>query len=130
LTDPIHEALAQGRRQRAEGQLDGAQRAYGLAADLARSSGNEILLAHALRHQSDLAREAGERQSAWEYASEAVALYRRSSDTLGLANAIRLQALCTVDRQDALARWQEARDLYSSVGVAAGVRECDSHLTG
>jgi hypothetical protein len=120
--------LAEARRQRAEGHADEAERAYARAAGLARLGGDELLLAHALRHMSDLARQRGAIGEAWKHASEAAALYRSTSEQLGLANAIRLQALSAGEPQQAAACWREARDLYSSLDVAAGVRECDEKL--
>jgi hypothetical protein len=44
---------------------------------------------------SDLFRERGAFAEALEHVSKAVSLYRGSDDRLGLANAIRLQALST-----------------------------------
>ena len=128
MSDPIQAALDEARRERAEGQFDNAEKAYANAAQLARSHGDKRLLAHALRHMSDLGRQRGETRAAWEHASEAAALYRQSDDQLGLANAVRLQALSAADRNQAKACWQEARDLYSSLGVSAAIAECDRHL--
>lgn len=130
MSDPIQAAMDAARRERAKGRADNAQTGYARAAELARSTGDERLLAHSLRHLSDLARERGETGVAWEHASEAVTLYRRARDRLGLANALRLQALSAVDQEAASACWQEARDLYSSLHVKAGVSECDRHLAG
>jgi tetratricopeptide (TPR) repeat protein len=130
VRNPIELALEEARQQRAKGRPDEAERAYVRAAELAQSSGNELLLGHALRHMSDLSREKGAVAEAWEHASKAVALYRRSGEQLALANAIRLQALSACDPGQAASCWREARELYSSLGVAAGVRECDSKLDG
>lgn len=129
VMNPIEVVLKDARRERAEGRTEEAKRTYARAADLARSQSNELLLAHALRHLSELARERGETCAAWEHASEAVALYRNSGEErLGLANAIRLQALAACNREEARACWRQARDLYSSLSVTAGVTECDRHL--
>jgi hypothetical protein len=128
VDDPIQAALDEARRENTEGRRDNAERAYARAAELARAGGDERLLAHALRHLSELARERGETFTACDHASDAVALYRESEDRLGLANAIRLQAMSMADAANARACWQEARDLYSSLQVAAGVAECDRHL--
>lgn len=126
--DVIALALQDARRQRADGRADDAERGYGRAAELARSGGDSNALAHALRHLSDLARERGASIEAWEHASEAVDLYRRTDDRLGLANAIRLQAMSAASPERAEHCWAEARAFYSSLGNIAGVRECDSHL--
>jgi len=128
VSNPIELALEQARRERAEGRPEEAERAYARAAELARAGRNELLLGHALRHVSDLARERGAVVDAWEHASQAAALYRRSGDQLGLANAIRLQALSACEPERATACWREARDLYSSLGAKAGVSECDRHI--
>jgi hypothetical protein len=128
MPDSIEMVIEEARRQRTEGNAHEAEQGYGRAAELARSDGNECLLAHALRHISDLERERGAQREAWQHASEAVALYRISDDRLGLANAIRLQALSAKDRGEAHACWREARDLYSALEVSAGVAECDRRL--
>jgi tetratricopeptide (TPR) repeat protein len=128
VSNPIELALEDARRERTQGRPEEAERAYVRAAELARLAGNELLLGHALRHMSDLARERGSTVEAWEHASQAVALYRRSGEKLGLANAIRLQALSSREPEKAAAYWREARDLYSSLDVAAGVSECDRHI--
>jgi hypothetical protein len=129
MSKPIELLLEQARRQRAESRPEEAERTYLRAAELARSAGNELLLGHALRHVSDLARERGAVAQAWENASEAAGLYRRSGDQLGLANAIRLQALSACKPEQAAACWREARALYSLLNVAAGVTECDTRLS-
>jgi hypothetical protein len=65
---------------------------------------------------------------------EALALYRSSGPTappLDLANAVRPLATLRerVGKPDeAVLLWREARDLYLSVNVRAGVDECSKHL--
>ena len=129
MDDAIELALQDARRERDQGRADESERAYSRAAELARSHENPAALAHALRHMSDLARERGAPAEAWEHASKAVELYRMGADRLGLANAIRLQALSAAVPEEGRTCWLEARDLYSSLGVTAGVSECDSHLS-
>lgn len=128
MEDPIEVTLQEARRHRNEGRAADAEQAYCRAADLARANGNHPALAHALRHMSDLARQRGGSAEAWVYASEAVELYRKSDDRLGLANAIRLQALSASGAAEARSCWNEARDLYLALGVMPGVDECDRHL--
>lgn len=128
LEDPIEVALRDARRYRNEGRAADAEQAYYRAADLARENGNQLALAHALRHMSDLARQRAGLVDAWAYASEAASLYRQSDDRLGLANAMRLQALSATGNEEAKHCWREARDLYLALGVITGVDECDSHL--
>lgn len=128
VNEPMKRALEEARRDRTEGRTDEAERAYARVAELARSQDDPLTLAHALRHISDLSRQRGALPQAWEHANEAVELYRKSGDRLGLANAIRLAALSAAAPGLAKRCWREARNLYSSLGVIAGVKECDSHL--
>ena len=47
---------------------------------------------------------------------------------LDTANAVRPMAILKADlgeREEALALWRQARDLYASVGIAEGVEEAD-----
>ena len=108
--------------------MDDAERGYARAAELARLDRDPVGLAHALRHLSDVARERGEPSKAREHACEAVEIYRKGGDRLGLANSIRLKALSAAGAVEAKACWLEARALYSALDVPAGVAECDSHL--
>jgi tetratricopeptide (TPR) repeat protein len=128
MSESIVDALDKARRDRKRGRVEEAERGYRGAAGLARSANDPVTLAHALRHVSDLARQRGARSEAFELASEAVDLYRRGDDLLGLANALRLKALSAPGKDQAVACWQEARDLYESAAVPAGVAECDSQL--
>lgn len=128
MSNPIELALRNARQKRKEGEESEAERLYAKAEGLARVEGDEVALAHALRHLSDLARARGDVAKAWRDSSEAASLYRKSGDQLGLANSIRLQGLSAPDPKEARARWEEARRLYSSLGVDAGVAECDARL--
>lgn len=129
MTTSVKLALEQARKERTEGRDREAEAAYLRAAKLARSLGDRLSLAFALRHSSDLARQRGALAEAFSQASEAAALYRESIDRLGLANALRLQALSADDSEQGRACWMEARNLYSALDVIAGVAECDSHLS-
>lgn len=113
------------------GHPDQARDLYAKAADKAREVGATVPLAHALRHVSDLDREAGHVDSALAAADEAVALYRASSEAtdLDLANALRLSALAREDLgQPATDLWREAGALYMDADVAAGVEEAQRRL--
>lgn len=115
----------------AAGHPDQARDLYAKAADKAREVGAAVPLAHALRHISDLDREAGETQSALAAADEAVALYRASPDAtdLDLANALRLSALAREALgQAATDLWREAGALYMDADVEAGVEEAERRL--
>jgi hypothetical protein len=125
--------IEEARQARDAGRSGEARLAYADAAELARSEQDGDLRAHALRHVSDLAREHGETGQALTAAEEAVALYRAMPHCrpLDLANALRLNALAPDDfarGYEAALRWGEARDLYASEQVQAGVEECDRHL--
>jgi hypothetical protein len=128
MSEEIELLLKDAHLQRSEGRAGDAERAYSEVARLARSENNSGALAHALRHLSDLALARGASTEAWKRASEAVLIYRGSDDRLGLANAIRLQALSAATSEKSKAGWQEAHALYSSLGVSAGASECESHL--
>jgi hypothetical protein len=123
VSNPVEAALRNARQQRREDRKKEAERFYVETAELARSEGDRTALAHAPRHVSDLARARGASAKAWQNANEAAALYRQSGDELGLANAIRLEALSANDPEQSRACWREARDLYSRLGVVAGVTE-------
>jgi hypothetical protein len=109
------------------------ERTYLAAAARARSEDQPLALAHALRHLSDHARRRGSSDEAVSAAAEAVAIYRSEggSRPLDLANALRLQALALAEaglRNQALPLWREARDLYVSLSVSAGVEEAEARL--
>lgn len=113
------------------GHPDQARDLYAKAADKARAVGAVAPLAHALRHVSDLDREAGHAEPALAAADEAVALYRASPEAtdLDLANALRLSALA----REALGKaatdlWREAGALYQDADVEAGVEEAQRRL--
>ncbi len=77
---------------RTAGRTAEARNGYDKAAGLAREAREHMLLAHALRHVSELDRESGEPAAAWNAGSEAVALYRADpqASRLDLANALRV----------------------------------------
>jgi hypothetical protein len=131
----IDEVLREAREARTGGQKEAALQGYINAAILARSKGESGLLAHALRHVSDLSRERGAKAQALAAAVEAVKIYRSLPDrhTLDLANALRLNALALegANKTTIVTQlWKEARSLYSAIPVSAAVEECDRHLAG
>ncbi|MBV9670478.1 MAG: hypothetical protein JOZ43_05935 [Acidobacteriales bacterium] len=81
-----------------------------------------LLLAYALRHLADVQRESAEADI-----REAIAILSTHPDAkqLDLANAFRILALLTSDP----ATWRGARDLYSKLGIDAGIGECDRRLS-
>lgn len=129
----IEVMLSEARALRTEGQAVAALAAYRKSVDMAQSAGEPGLAAHGLRHVSDLAREAGDFDTALQSGTEAVALYRAqaASRPLDLANALRVTALAlsALGRGEAaVPMWREARGLYAGLAIEDGVAECDSHL--
>lgn len=93
-----------------------------------RAEGDPLRLAHAVRHVADVHRGQKRLQLAEPGYVEALAIYRSNParNTLDLANAIRGMALLkgeSGDREAARSLWEEAKDLYTQVGVKAGVTE-------
>lgn len=91
------------------------------------------LMAHALRHLGEVHLELRGFERAQQHLRDALRLYRGESATsrLDLANAVRPLASC-LERQgaddEARASWTEARDLYASLGIEAGVAECETAI--
>lgn len=134
LTDDVQLRIAAGAQAKREGRLDVAAEHYAAALSLARSQGHPLLIAHVARHLGDLHRQNGLESKAERLLEEAIAIYRSSLDTkvLDIANALRPLALLRTslgNKDSAQELWQEARNLYSVVGVAEGVAECDRYLT-
>lgn len=135
MTDAIEAHLTAAREAQAEGRPADARNSYARAAALSRESGAPLLQAHALRHLSDLDREADHPEQALAHAEQAAALYGSNGQgtSLDMANALRLKALALDGlRREEPARtaWTAARDLYAEAGAAAGVAECERRLAG
>jgi len=133
MSREIAEMLDKARGDRRAGRFEDAERGYRAAAAQARAERQQIALAYALRHVSDLARERGSAEEALEASAEAVQIYRAEADArpLDLANAMRLNALALTDAgrgAEAKEMWLEALELYSSAGVQAGVDDANAHL--
>ena len=133
MSEAIEAHLTTAREAAAEGRAGDARNSYARAAALSRESGAPLLQAHALRHLSDLDREADHLEQALAHAEQAAALYRANGQaaSLDMANALRLKALALDGlRRPEPARiiWTAARDLYLDAGVAAGVAECEARL--
>lgn len=133
MIDAIQAHLTTAREATIDGRSLDARDAYARAAALSRESGQPLLQAHALRHLSDLDREADRLEQALAHAGQASALYRANGQEASLdrANAVRLTALALDGLRRAsaaAAAWTEARDLYAEAGVAAGVAECEARL--
>jgi tetratricopeptide (TPR) repeat protein len=133
MTDAIDIHLTSAREAMAEGRTADARNSYARAAALSRESGAPLLQAHALRHLSDIDREAGHPEQALAHAEQAAALYRANGHraSIDMANALRLRALALDGLRRATraeAAWVEARNLYAEAGVGAGVAECERRL--
>ena len=133
MTEAIEAHLTLARQAAAEGRAGEARNAYARAAALSRESGAPLLQAHALRHLSDLDREADHLEQALAHAEQASALYRANGKGTSpdLANALRLKGLALDGLrkpEQARAAWSAARDLYADADVAAGVAECERRL--
>lgn len=133
MSEDVQIRLDQAALARAEGRAADARNGYAQAAALSRETGVPLLRAHALRHLSDLDREALKPQDALAHAEQALALYRRHAPdaSLDLANSARLVALALVDlgrSQAAMIAWKEAGDGYDASGVADGKSECEARL--
>src|SRR5437879_2678526 len=94
----------------------------------ARQSNDPLVVAYTLRHTADIHAQLGFfDQSATEIA-EAIRIYREhaTNHALDLANALRISALNAERR--AHATWHEAKALYASVDVQAGVDGAQYHI--
>lgn len=133
MTEAIEAHLILAREAAAEGRAGDARNSWARAAALSRESGAPLLQAHALRHLSDLDREADHPEQALAHAEQAVALYGANGQgaTLDMANALRLKALALDEMRragPARTAWIAARDLYGALDVSAGVAECERRL--
>ena len=133
MTDAIETHLTSARQAAAEGRAGDARNSYARAAALSRESGAPLLQAHALRHLSELDRDADHLEQALAHAEQAAALYRANGrgTSLDMANALRLTGLALDGlRKTVQARvaWSAARDLYTLAQVADGVAECERRL--
>jgi tetratricopeptide (TPR) repeat protein len=127
------EAIDQGRRARKENDLAAARAYYAEAAAIYRGEKDSLAYAHTVRHIADMFLDESNLAEAKPLYEEALELYRGNLSTrlLDLANTVRPYALLNEKSGKAeLARelWQEARNLYGSLRIEAGVSECDSHL--
>ena len=133
MTEAIERHLTLAREAAAEGRAGEARNSYARAAALSRESGAPLLQAHALRHLSDLDRQADHLEQALAHAEQAAALYRANGQGTSpdMANALRLKGLALDGlrkTEQARAAWTAARELYTRAEIADGVAECDRRL--
>ncbi len=117
-----------GQVERDRGKLESALVAYQEAAGLAREESDPFLLAHTIRHVGDVLCDMERSTDAEPCYTEALALYRSgpNAPALDFANAIRAMAVLkdTLGASgEALPLWEEAHEIYASLGVQAGVAE-------
>ncbi len=117
-----------GQIERDRGKLESALVAYQEAAALAREESDAFLLAHTIRHIGDVLCDMERSTEAESCYTEALALYRRGPNAppLDFANAIRAMAVLKDSlgaSGEALPLGEEAHEIYSSLGVQAGVAE-------
>jgi tetratricopeptide (TPR) repeat protein len=125
-----------GNLERQSKQLDSALQRYQEAAGIYRdyrSPLSALLLAHALRHIGDIHQQAARPGPAEPFYRESLEIYRREKGTqpLDFANAIRGMAIVQGELDNvepAKLLWQEARALYESEQIPAGIEECDQRL--
>jgi tetratricopeptide (TPR) repeat protein len=128
------ELIAEGKKTRAEGLLDAARAHYAMAAEIYASENNRLAYAHTIRHIADMFLGEAKYTEAKSRYEEALEIYRGNLDTklLDLANTVRPYALlheATGHLEAAREHWQEARNLYASLRLDAGLEECSKHLS-
>jgi tetratricopeptide (TPR) repeat protein len=128
------EAISQGRQARKENDLAAARAHYTEAAKAYRDQNDSLAYAHTIRHIADMYLHESNLAEAKPLYEESLEIYRSNLNTklLDLANAVRPYALLNEASGNldlAKQLWQEARNLYSSLRIEEGVRECDAHLT-
>ena len=133
--DGLGVALAAlGRLHRDDHEQEEAVALYEDAVDLARRTGDDLALAHRLRHIGDIIAELGNLTRAEQCLEEAEELLaRQAPDELTLANFLRSRALLKEKQDDcegAAELWTRARGLYAANGIHEGVRESDRRLAG
>ena len=98
-----------------------------------RQAGNQNRVAHATRHLADLQNRLGKEADSEDSYREAINIYRKSPDVHpgDLANALRGFGLILEKRgkiTEAVAIWQETKDLYQNCNIQAGVDEASQRL--
>jgi tetratricopeptide (TPR) repeat protein len=105
-----------------------ARHYYEEAVTIYREQGDLLRLAHSVRHVGDIYLEEGQLVPAEPCYQEALKIYRANAGTaaLDLANTLRGFAILKQElaqKEEARQLWMEARDLYESMNVDAGVAE-------
>ena len=115
------------------GDPDRARTLFEKSVAVAREANDPLRLAHAVRHLGQVNHRLGRLESAGHCYAEALDLYDKSGTAhpLDHANALRPMAALREeagDVEEARLLWRRAANLYRSVGVDEGERECEAHL--
>lgn len=105
-----------------------ARKCYEESVAILRQLEEPLFLAHTVRHLGDVYHEQGRSDLAENCYLEALSLYRKHQDRspLDLANAIRSLAVLRWEQSRAL--WEEARDLYTTIDIEAGIKESTARI--
>jgi tetratricopeptide (TPR) repeat protein len=122
-----------GEAERSLPGSDGGIASYREAVAILRDVEGGLKLAHTVRHLGDIYRRANQSDEAEVCYAEALQIYRAHPEVsaLELANALRGAALSKEkigQPGQAAALWREAKALYETAGVAAGVDEASRRL--
>ncbi|OJJ16125.1 hypothetical protein BKI52_35755 [marine bacterium AO1-C] len=122
-----------GQIERDQQALNKALLMYNKALGEFRKISDNVKVTHTVRHIADLHQALGQHHIAEENYQMVLTSYRKSEETAGLdlANALRGFALLQEglgNNTAAKNAWTEARAIYLSADIQAGVEECDGHL--
>lgn len=122
-----------GHMERDQQALHKALLMYNKALGEFRKISDDLKVTHTVRHIADLQQALGQNHIAEENYQMVLTNYRKNEATtnLDLANALRGFALLQEDlgnKSEAKDAWTEARSMYLSANIQAGVAECDGHL--
>ena len=130
LTEHLVRAQELRRRGESARGKDGpmARLCYEQAVLLFREVEQPLLLAHTVRHLGDVYLEQGRPDLAEPCYHEALSLYRTHADesSLDYANAVR--SLAVLRWEQAKMLWEEARTLYTGLGIEAGIQESGARV--
>jgi hypothetical protein len=131
---PADEAISQARKARHDRNFALARAHYADAAKAYRGQNETLAYAHAIRHIADIFCLESNLDEAKPLYEESIQLYRSNLETklLDLANAVRPYALLQEQFGNldlAVQLWREARNLYSSLRLDAGISECEAHIS-
>jgi tetratricopeptide (TPR) repeat protein len=123
-----------GQIERDTAHRETALQLYEEAAVISREVDQPLRVAHTVRHLADLHCEMGTLDVAEGFYNESLEIYRGERDASpgDLANAVRGFAVMKESAgasEEARVLWEEARTLYSALGLEEGVEECNARLS-